>query len=232
MSMKQWALRDEEDFFDGLEQERQFFLRLAKRRVLQKNDMVFFEEDPSNSCYYLEHGILKIFKIAYSGKEPIYFIRRHGDMFGLAEVIEAKPRNSNAQALAECVIWEIDKKNFETMLEQHIRFARRVISVLGRRIRYLGNQIENLMVCDVITRMAKLIASLAYDRIVREEDWNKPITLEVRLTQEQMASMTGSCQQTVSEVLKGFQNEGLLEVKRSQITVLNPLLLLRKAEFH
>lgn len=222
----------EEDFFDGLAQERQCFLRMARHRVFQKNDMVFFEEDPSNSCYYLEHGILKIFKIAYSGKEPIYFIRRHGDMFGLAEVIDAKPRNSNAQALAECVIWEIDKKSFEMMLEQHIRFARRVISVLGKRIRYLGIQIENLMVCDVITRMAKLIAYLAYDRIVREEDWEKPITVQKRLTQEQMASMTGSCQQTVSEVLKSFQNEGLIEVKRDQIIVLNPLLLLRKAEFH
>lgn len=227
----QWPL-EEQDFFDELDKEKSVFLSKARRRTLQKNAMVFFEDDPSKSCFYLEKGVIKIFKITSTGKEPIYFIRRHGDMFGLAEVIEAKPRNSNAQALAECVIWEIDKKNFETMLEQHIRFARRVISVLGRRIRYLGNQIENLMVCDVITRMAKLIASLAYDRIVREEDWNKPITLEVRLTQEQMASMTGSCQQTVSEVLKGFQNEGLLEVKRSQITVLNPLLLLRKAEFH
>lgn len=232
MPINQWPFIDGEDFFEGLEQERQFFLHLAKRRILQKNDMVFFEEDPSNSCYYLERGILKIFKIAYSGKEPIYFIRRHGDMFGLAEVIEAKPRNANAQSLAECVIWEIDKKNFETMLEQHIRFARRVISVLGRRIRYLGNQMESLMVCDVVTRMAKLIVYLAYDQIVQEEDWDRPIIVEKRLTQEQMASMTGSCQQTVSEVLKSFQNEGLLEVKRGQFTVHNPLLLLRKAEFH
>lgn len=229
---ERWSLVEEADFFSGLEEERARFMALARRREYQKGAMVFFEEDPGGSCYYLEQGIVKIFKISHTGKEPIYFIRRHGAVFGLAEVIDAKPRNSNAQTLAESVIWEIDKRDFELLLEQYSRFARSIISVLGKRIRYLGNQIENLMVCDVVTRIAKLIAYLAYDTIIKEEDWERPVIIRKRLTQEQMASMTGSCQQTVSEVLKALQQEGLLQIKRSEIIVLNPLQLLRKAELH
>jgi CRP-like cAMP-binding protein len=52
----------------------------------------------------------------------------------------------------------------------------------------------------------------------------------VALTQEQMAAMTGSCQQTVSEFLKRFQEEGLVRVGRKKITILDPLKLLEKAE--
>lgn len=225
----QWPL-EEQDFFDELDKEKSVFLSKARRRTLQKNAMVFFEDDPSKSCFYLEKGVIKIFKITSTGKEPIYFIRRHGAMFGLAEVIDSKFRKSNAQALSECIIWELRKKDFEEMIECNPNFSRRIISCLGHRIRYLGDQIESLMVCDVVTRLAKLIVYLAYERISLEEDWERPVVIKKTLTQEQMASMTGSCQQTVSEVLKTFQNEGLIEANKGKITVLNPLKLIRKAE--
>lgn len=221
---------EEQDFFYGLEKEKTIFMSTARRRKYQKNAMVFFEEDPGTSCFYLERGIIKIFKITSAGKEPIYFIRQHGAMFGVAEVIDAKPRKSNAQTLSDCVIWDLRKKDFEKMIEGHPDFSRRIISCLGHRIRYLGDQMESLMVCDVVTRLAKLIVYLAYERISQEEDWECPIVIRKTLTQEQMASMTGSCQQTVSEALKSFQKDGLIEVRKGEITVINPLKLIRKAE--
>ncbi len=218
------------DFFEGLEEEKDFFMSRAKRRVLAKNSMIFFEEDPGQYCYYLEKGIVRIFKISSSGKEPIYFIRRHGDMFGMAEVIDFHPRKSNAQSLAESIIWELDRKDFQDMIEHYPNFAKRIISCLGQRIRYLGDQVENLMVCDVETRLAKLVISLAYDNINSEEDWERPVTIDKKITQEQMASMTGSCQQTVSNILKKFQKEGLIQGTRGALKVTNPLQLIRKAE--
>ncbi len=228
---EQWHL-EERDFFHGMDKEKKFFLSIARRRAFQRNAMIFFEDDPSESCFYLEKGIIKIFKITSSGKEPIFFIRRSGSMFGLAEVVDSRPRKSNAQALSDCVIWDLKKKDFERMLESHLNFSRRIISCLGQRIRYLGDQMESLMVCDVVTRLAKLIVYLAYERIGKEEDWERPVAIQKILTQEQMASMAGSCQQTVSEVMKSFQDEGLVRIKKGEITVVNPLKLIRKAEIH
>ena len=42
--------------------------------------------------------------------------------------------------------------------------------------------------------------------------------------------MTGSCQQTISELLGRYQDEGLIRIQRRRITILNPLKLLKKAE--
>jgi len=36
--------------------------------------------------------------------------------------------------------------------------ARRIIETLGRRVRYLGEQVESLMVSDVPSRLLKLLA--------------------------------------------------------------------------
>jgi len=224
-----WHLR-EQDFFVGLVAEKKAFMSLAKRRDLKKNDMVFFEDDPGDSCFYLESGLIKIFKISSDGKEPIFFLRRQGEFFGLAEVMEAKPRKANAQAITPAVLYEIGKQNFDDLLARHYPLARRAIEVLGRRLRYLGEQVENLMSCDVSTRLAKLLVYLIYDQLADEDSWERPAQIPVSLTQEQLAAMSGSTQQTVSEMLTKFQEEGLIAVFKRQITIINPLLLLHKIE--
>ncbi|EPR35489.1 transcriptional regulator, Crp/Fnr family [Alkalidesulfovibrio alkalitolerans DSM 16529] len=229
MATHDWHL-GEDDFFADLAAEREAFLRLSRRRELAKGDMIFFEDDAGESCFYLEHGLIKIFRIAASGKEPIFFLRHGGEMFGLAEVMESETRKANAQALSPCVLHEIDKREFEKFLAENFRATRKVIRILGRRLRYLGEQLGNLMSCDVGTRLAKLLVYIAHDELSAEDSWRRPVILPVALTQEQMAAMTGSCQQTVSEFLKRFQEEGLVRVGRKKITILDPLKLLEKAE--
>lgn len=222
-----WHLR-ENDFFGELQVEKEKFLSLATRRSLKKNEFVFYEEDPGESCFYLEKGTVKIFRVTALGKEPIFFVRKAGEMFGLAEVIDAKERKCNAQALTPCVLYEINKENFEFLLSQYHSLSRKVITVLGRRLRYLGEQIENLMVCDVTTRMLKLLFYLCSNSLIDRASFDKPIKVPISLTQEQMASLTGSCQQTVSETLKELQQNGLIKIAKKEITLLNPLQIIDK----
>lgn len=224
-----WHL-SENDFFSGASVEKEEFMSLAIRREIGKDYIIFFEDDPGNSCFYLEKGIIRIFKTTLEGKEPIFFLRRQGEFFGLAEVIDAKPRKANAQTITPSVLYEISRTNFEDILSRYPKFAKKVIHILGGRLRYLGEQIENLMVCDVSTRLAKLLVYLSYDILLDQEDWMKPVMIPFSLTQEQMASMTGSCQQTISEILKKFQADRLITISGKKITILNPLKLLSKAE--
>ncbi|MDF1593124.1 MAG: Crp/Fnr family transcriptional regulator [Desulfobacterales bacterium] len=220
----------EKDFFWDLPVEKEKFLSLSTKRSLKKNEFVFFEEDPGESCFYLEKGTVKIFRVTALGKEPIFFVRKAGEMFGLAEVIDAKERKCNAQALTPSVLYEINKENFEFLLSRYHSLSRKVIKVLDRRLRYLGEQIENLMVCDVATRMLKLLFYLCCNSLIDRASLtlNKPIKVPINLTQEQMASLTGSCQQTVSETLKELQQSGLIQISKKEITLLNPLQIIDK----
>lgn len=218
------------DFFHDMPDVREKFLELAVQKSYGKNEIIFFEEEDSPACYYLEKGIVKIFKISFSGKEPIFFMRHQGEMFGLAEVTENKRRKCNAQTLTDCTLHILQKNRFEELVKNSPEFALKVISVMGKRVRYLGEQIESLMVCDVGTRLAKLLVYLVFNQLDSPGSWEKAVEIEKRLTQEQMASMTGSCQQTISETLRAFQEEGLLELRKRRIVLLNPLALLSKAE--
>jgi CRP-like cAMP-binding protein len=220
-----WHL-SEQDFFKDLAEAKEEFTDLAVRREIRKNDFLFFENDPGDSCFYLSGGSVKIFAITLLGKEPTFMVRKSGEIFGLAEVVDGHPRKCNAQAIEPSVVYEISKVDFEALLSRNYPLARKVITVLGKRLRFLCEQVGNLMVCDVTTRLIKLLIYLAYDNVIDLETCVTPITLPLTLTQEQIACMTGSCQQTVSETLKKLQTDGFIEVSRKEITLLRPSQLL------
>ncbi len=218
----QWHL-GAEDFFGDLPTEKNEFLARSVRRSLKKSTPIFAENDPANSCFYLEVGVVKISRLALQGKEPIIFLRRAGELFGLAEIIDGNQRKCNAEAISASILYEIRRRDFEDLLARHYPLARRVIQVLGRRGRYLAEQIENLMVCDVATRLLKLFLYLSYPLLLETNPGGGPIAVPVNLTQEQLAACTGSCQQTVSETLKLLQEEGLIRVSQKQVYILKPL---------
>ncbi|WP_243439169.1 Crp/Fnr family transcriptional regulator [Fundidesulfovibrio soli] len=213
-------------FFDGLEREFEAFRALAATRRVKKNDIIFFENDRCTRCYYLDHGSVKIFRISLHGKEPTFFIRSPGEMFGLAEIVGGETRKCSAQAISDGVILEVGRKEFLDLMLDHPLLARRAIEVLGRRIRYLTGQLENLMTCGVATRLLKLLVCLSHDEIAQAK--GGPVDVPAKLTQGQMASMTGSCQQTVSETLASFEERGLIKVTRRSITLLDPSAILEE----
>jgi CRP/FNR family transcriptional regulator len=207
-------------FFDGLDREFTAFSTLAAKRRVKKNGIIFFENDLCDRSFYLDEGSVKIFRVSLHGKEPTFFIRSPGEMFGLAEVVGGERRKCSAQALADCALLEITRDDFLGLMLDHPMLSRRVIEVLGRRIRYLSGQLENLMTCGVRTRLLKLLLCLSHDEIAQAR--GGPVDVPVRLTQGQIAAMTGSCQQTVSETLAGFEQQGLIEVSHRRIRLLDP----------
>jgi len=220
-----WHL-SELDFFADLPDEKRDFFALARKREAKKGATIFVEGEPGDHCYYLEDGSIKIFRATVGGKEPIFWIRKSGDLFGLAEVIDGKERLCTASALTHCTMYEIHRKDFETILSRHFTVSRKVMAVLGQRIRYLFEQVENLMVCDVTSRVARLLAYLSFNYIVKDKFENAPMRFPLALTQDEIAAMTGSCQQTISETLKRLQEEGLITVSRREIVILKPVEML------
>jgi CRP-like cAMP-binding protein len=229
MQGPEWHL-GEEDLFKGFPAEKVAFKSLCVKRCMKKGEFIFYEDDPGDSCFYLEEGLVKIFRVTTMGKEPILMIRKAGEIFGLAEAIGGYDRKANAQAIRPCVLYGIEKEAFDRYLSQNHAITRRIMTVLGRRLRYLGEQVANLMVCDVTTRLLKHLVYSCYPRLLDAEEWDRPITFCLDLTQEQIASMTGSCQQTVSETLRKLQEEGLILVSGREITLLNPLQIIERMD--
>lgn len=222
-----WHLR-QDDVFAEEPDIWEDFAALAHRREIKKGEFIFYEGDTAENCYYLEKGVVKIFRLTLVGKEPIIFLRRSGELFGLSELMTEGERKCSAQAITACAYHIIAKRDFEILLRRHFPLVRQVMESMGRRLRYLGEQVENLMVWDVSTRVLKLLLYLGYDAMTATGDLEGPVTLPIRLSQAQLASMTGSCQQTISETLKHLQSEGYIALNKREITLVNPVGILER----
>lgn len=210
------------DFFWQLPLEKGEFVSRSKLHKFKKNHLIFLEGDKGDSVFYLEEGKVRIFRISPFGKEIIIFIRQPGEVFGLAEFIGKHDRVFSAQAITPCRMYEIRSREFEILLQRHYPLAQRVIGELGRRLRYLGEQIDSLMVCDVTTRLLKLLMCMSCHSVDNPNQMSGSLPVPLKLTQEQIAAMIGSTQQTVSETLKILKEDGLIEISGKEITLLNP----------
>lgn len=218
------------DFFEGLDTEKTKFLSVSQKIDIDKNTMIFFEDDIGDCCFYLAKGLVRIFSIADSGKEPVFFLRKQGELFGLSEVLGNVSRKANAQAITPCILYKITSNDLEKLLQENYLLTRRIISLLGARIRYLGDYVSNLMTCTVKVRLIKLLIALIYDSISSTEDWDKTICIPIRISQEQLASMIGSTQPTISDLLQELQKDGIIMVSRKLFCVCKPYMLLNIIE--
>lgn len=210
------------DFFWQLPLEKKDFISFSTARIAKKNEPIFLEGDSGKSIFYLEEGKVRIFRSSLSGKETIVSIRQPGELFGLAEIIGKHERVFSAQAITPCRLYELQGKEFEILLQRHYPLAQRVIEELGRRLRYLGEQMDSLMVSDVSNRLLKLLMCISCHNVIDQNEMNSPILVSLKLTQEQIAAMIGSTQQTVSETLKKLKEDGLIEISGKEITLLKP----------
>jgi len=218
----QWYLKSP-DFFSGLSAEKKIFISRSKKREIRRNEFLFSQGEPARSAFYLQTGQVRISYISGQGKESIVFIRRGGEMFGLAEAIGGVKRACHARAITSCCLYEIKRTDLEELLSRHWVFSRRVMVSLGSRLRYLGEQLGNLMSCDVTTRLLKLLFYLSCQTSVGNNPGDGSVTIPIKITQEHIAAMIGSCQQTVSEILKQLEDGGLIRMSRNrrEITILN-----------
>ena len=205
-------------FFEGMEEERALFFSKAVRHELKKGASLFSRDEHVTCCYYLENGLVKIYDVTESGKEPIFFLRRTGEIFGLAEIFSCDKRMTNAQVLIPSIVYSIDKKTFKELMQQNFSIAERVINVLGNRLRFLGEHISGLTTMTVRERLLRLLLYLLYDNFPHnEKDFDIQICIHLPVSQEQMAAMIGSTQPTVSSTLQQMQLEGIFTINRGNI---------------
>ena len=117
----------------------------------------------------------------------------------------------------------------DDLLSRNYALARRVITVMGSRLRYLGDSLS-AQTCDVRHRVGRLLLSLAHESLRDPAAWEQPLALPVSLSQGQMAAMVCSTQPTVSETLHQLQDEGLIDIRGRGIVIRRPQALLAALE--
>jgi CRP/FNR family transcriptional regulator len=205
------------DFLTKLSAEHRAELEsLARPYSFAKKEIVFGAGSPGNDVYILLEGRVKIYQISDLGRKVILWFCFPGELFGLAETTQVRPREVYAEACTATRVLAFDEKEFKGFLAAHSDAAMLAIELLATRLRVAGEMLLNVSSDDVKTRLIKLITRLnaVYGKRVERESF-----LDIQLTHQDMADMIGASRQTVTTTLGQLRRKGVLRIKDHRLHI-------------
>jgi len=205
-------------FTDLNDDELAIISRLMVLRKFRKNNLIIFEDDVGNSLFVIKTGRVKISRIAADGSEAILAILGAGDFFGELSVIDGQGRSASVTSIDDVELLMLRRTDFMEILERIPKIAISLLKELAGRIRKSDSHIRSLSLLDAKGRVATTIIRLAED--IGKMKQGKVYIEELPL-QRDLASIAGTSRETISRVIKRFEEEGHVEMEHNTLIIID-----------
>lgn len=188
----------------------------AKRRAFRSGEVIFHRDDPGQVLYMIKEGKVKICIISPDGQEISLAVFGKGECFGEFALLDGLPRSADAIALEKVECYTLQRSDFHNAIMKNPKIAIQVLEALTKRLRNTDNMVEDLIFLDVYGRVAKKLLELADAHGVKTDDG---VRIEVRLTQQELASMVGASRESVNKVMGYFSEKDFISTDKHRITL-------------
>lgn len=186
------------------------------RRQFRQGDTIFHEGDDGNFLYIIESGRVRIFVHSSEGQETSVIVYGPGDMFGELALIDGLPRSASAIALDDAVVYSLNGERFREHTRNIPQLALNFMKALSVRVRYSTQQVGSLSSLDVPRRLARKLLELAY---IHGEPVALGVSLNITLTQSDLASFTGATRESVNKALGSFRRRSMVAMDEGKIVI-------------
>lgn len=180
----------------------------AQRRHLKADQTLFTAGDPGDGCYRVETGVLKVTVMSAAGRERILAILGPGALVGELAMIDAQPRSASVVAARDSELSYISRRTFEAVAEAHPEVYRHVVNLLVRRLRDTNSVVTAMTFLSLKGRVAYALLSLT-DAFGQDVGSGR-ILIRQKVTQADLAAMTGIARENVSRILNDWLRQKLV----------------------
>ena len=194
-------------FSDLSESELNNIQEICKTRKYPKNSMIILEEEMGDVVFIVMSGTVKITRVNDEGKEVILAMLGSGEVFGEMAILDGESRSANALSQENCEVVTINREDFLNLLKTNNKVSLNLMTEFAIRLRKSDQQIEALSLDDAEHRIGVSILNLAEELGVIRQG---AVTVENLPYQQDIANMAGTSRETVSRVMKIFEDRGLI----------------------
>ena len=193
-------------------------------RVYRPGDAIYREGEYGDALYVLISGVLKLFRPYSGSKEATLRLLRPWDIFGhLAFEGETKQR-AYAEAVTECRVTKVPKVFVERAVRQEPRVAFKIMTLLELRLVQYEELVKCLLPRETEVRLANLLPILAR-KFGERNDGARSVTIDLRLTHQDLAAMVASTRESVTKVLNDMRARDVIGIETGRITLKDPRAL-------
>ncbi|WP_199729931.1 Crp/Fnr family transcriptional regulator [Aquimarina sp. AD10] len=165
--------------------------------------------------FFLKKGTIKIVD---ASDENVKYIVKKGNIFGELSLLEEQPTTKEyAIALEDCIICYIEADRMEKIIEKHKSLKNGILKIYGLRIKKLERRLRDLLYKDSTARITDFIVD--YINEFGEIEKGK-ITAKNLLSHKDIANLTNTSRQTVSNVMSTLRKQRIIDYNTQFLSLL------------
>lgn len=218
----------QEGLFRGLTDEAlAAIMRAGHPLAMAEGAFLFHQDEPAERIYLLTQGRIKLAQLSVDGLEVIMNMATPGKALAVIGVVEGAvyPVSAEVMGPSRLIYWS--QGEMLDLMARHPPLAFNMMKMLAGQVREFQDRFRELATERVERRLARTLIRLA-GQVGRKTE--EGVLLDVPLTRQELAEMTGTTLYTVSRILNQWETQGLVQVGREWVMIRFPHGLVRIAE--
>ncbi len=190
--------------------------RLFRENGHTPGETIFHAGDPATRLYVVADGKVKLMRHTLGGQGVLLDILTLGEFFGSLATLGDAEYADTAQAQTACCVLGIAAQDFQTVLHRYPPVALKVLETVSARLKSAHETIRQLSALPVESRIASALLTLAHKV---GEPQGKAVLIQMPLSRQDLAAMTGATHETVSRVMSQLKKDGVIRTGRQWVAI-------------
>ena len=201
--------------FKDLKKEDMEWLDQATTQITcPKGRLIYSPGQSDEVLYLLKKGSVELYRLSPDGRKLV--VARLGDhtFFGEMSLLGQGMYESFAEATSDSLLCAMSRADVERLILTKPIVGLRVLEALGKRLGEIESMLDGVVFRRLSSRLAAVLLQLS-----REQ--SSP-SIIAGLTHQDLAELVGSTRETVTQTLNELKLQGLIDIARTRIEILDP----------
>ena len=192
------------------------------QRTLRAAQVLFRTGEAAEQLFLLRKGRVQFSRLARTGRQIVMGILVPGDVFGLGTILAQHVHYiGTAESLesGEVLVWT--RETMQALTGRHPQLSENALRVALHYVAVFAERHESLVTVSAEQRLCRALTRLGDSTGTRTRSG-----IEVRIKNEQLASLADVSPFTVSRLLKQWERDGVISKSRGIVRILSPENLL------
>ena len=195
--------------------------RMAVLRDFRKGEVIFRDGEPAPGVFIVASGLVRVYKLAPTGKEHVLHLASPGMTFAEVAVLGDFPCPAFAETLEETTCLLLPIEPFTKALREDHRLCLQILSGMAMWVKSLVSLLEGIVLRDALGRVAGYLLQAQADQgsMISLPGLKRHVASHLNLTSE-----------TLSRTLRQLREERLISEDENGLVIEDTRELRRVAE--
>ena len=190
--------------------------RRCRAHGFAAGEAIYHIGDAASRLYVVATGTVKATRFNVDGRETLLDVLGPGDFLGALPALGQVQYTDSAWTLTPACLLGLDAGEFTTIMEEFPAVAMATLKGVSRRLTESQEAVHLLSGAPLEQRLAATLLLLAAKV---GEPWDGATLLQMPLSRDNLAAMTGAATESVSRLLSSWRRRGLVETGRRWVAI-------------